>query len=43
MPKIGDVDEVKVIHADGTESTVKLLVVAVAGQLQPVQQAGEPQ
>jgi hypothetical protein len=32
MPKIGDIDEVKVIHADGSEGTARLLVVAVVGQ-----------
>jgi hypothetical protein len=32
VPKIGDIDEVKVIHADGSEGTARLLVVAVVGQ-----------
>lgn len=35
MVKVGQVDEVKVIHADGSEGTAKLLVVAVVGKPNP--------
>lgn len=35
MVKVGQVDEVKVIHADGSEGTAKLLVVAVVGKPTP--------
>jgi hypothetical protein len=43
MPKVGDVETVKVINADGTESTVKFLVVAVAGQQAPAVPVPEEQ
>lgn len=39
MVQVGQVDEVKVIHADGSEGTAKLLVVAVVGRPAPQPQA----